>query len=273
MGELAIKILSRFSHEKRSGKIIQGFKNTAYIKTLDDELICLTSYDVRAPMNLNFKGDLDFRSLDYFDAEVIKRKNALYIKGTTFNIRSDRQFLRTKQFDIEKGFYERALFAAKTLSLFDLSGSLLDSRSPFFQDLTYLTKLLSNFVCNHNFVQVQGHLTSLIGLGNGFTPSGDDFLVGFLFCLNQLLICRCSSTTNFGIIGSTNWVSKKFIEYSQAGYVIEPLEKFVNSLFSESPEELILSTLTDLIKIGHSSGIDTTVGALFATALDQPKEF
>jgi hypothetical protein len=272
IGELSTKILGRFSNEKCAGRIIQPFKNTAYIKTHDDNLICLTSYGVRAPMYLNFKGDLDFSSLDYSDAEVIKIKDGLYIKGTTFNMSSGRYYLRKKQFDLKKGVYGRALFAAKTLSLFDLTGSILDSCSPFFINPSYLIKILSNFICTHNFVQIERHISSLIGLGNGFTPSGDDFLVGFLFCLNQLLLCRDLATTNFRITGNTNWISKKFIEYSQYGYVIEPLEKFVNSLFREK-EESIISALTDLVRIGHSSGIDTSVGVLLATSLNMGKEF
>ena len=271
IGELSLKILDRFSDGKYAGKIIQPFNNTAYIKTPDDDLICLTSYGVRGPMYLNFKGDLDFRTLDYSNADVIKIKDGLHIKDTVFDIRSGRHYLRKKQFNLEKGVYGRALFAAKTLSLFDLTGSILDSYSPFFIGISHIIKKLSNFICNHNFVPIEQYMSSLIGLGNGFTPSGDDFLVGFLFCLNQLLLCKGLSTTNFGITGNTNWISKKFIEYSQNGYVIEPIEKFVDSLFAEN-DESVISALTDLIRIGHSSGIDTGVGVLIATSLDTGKE-
>lgn len=271
MGELSLRILGRF-HEERVGKIVQGFKNTAYIKTIDDDLICLTSYHIRAPMNLNFKGELDFKSLDYNDAEVIITNDGLQIKDTRFIKSYNRVYLGTKQFDIKDGVQLRALFAARAISLFDLSGSLLDPQSPFFKDLSFLTKALSNFVCDHNFDKVQEYIPSLIGLGNGYTPSGDDFLVGFLFCLNQLLLSRGWPTMNIRIKGNTNWVSKRFIEYSQAGYVIEPIEKFVDSLFVQK-NEVIISALADLMRIGHSSGIDASVGVLFATALQGKKEF
>jgi hypothetical protein len=271
IGELSLKILGRF-HEERVGKIVQGFKNTAYIKTVDDELICLTSYHTRAPMNLNFKGELDFRSLDYDDAEVIITNDGLHIKDTGFIMSYNSVYLGKKQFDIKNGVCLRALFAARAISLFDLSGSLLDPQSPFFKDLSYLIKAVSNFVCDHNFDKVQEYLPSLIGLGNGFTPSGDDFIVGFLFCLNQSLLCRDWPTMNIRIKYNTNWVSKKFIEYSQAGYVIEPIEKFVDSLFAQK-DEVIISALADLMTIGHSSGIDASVGILFATALHGKKDF
>jgi hypothetical protein len=271
IGELSLKILGRF-HEARVGKIVQCFKNTAYIRTVDDELICLTSYPIRAPVNLNFKGELDFRNLDYIDAEVIITNDGLYIKDTRFIMSYKRVYLEKKRFDIKNGVDLRALFAARAISLFDLSGSLLDPQSPFFKDLSYLIKAVSNFVCDHNFDKVQEYIPSLIGLGNGFTPSGDDFLVGFLFCLNQSLLCRDLPTMNIRIKDNTNWVSKKFIEYSQAGYVIEPIEKFVDSVFAQK-DEVIISALADLLTIGHSTGIDASVGVLFATALHGKKEF
>jgi hypothetical protein len=77
---------------------------------------------------------------------------------------------------------------------------------------------------------------------------------------------------NIRIKGNTNWVSKKFIEYSQAGYVIEPIEKFVDSVFAQK-DEVIISALADLLTIGYSTGIDASVGVLFATALYWKKEF
>jgi hypothetical protein len=272
IGELSSKTLGRFFHEELAGKIVQGFKNTAYIKTLDNELICLTSYPIRAPMNLNFKGELDFRNVNYDDAEVIRRNDGLQIKDLRFIMSYNKGYLGKKKFEIKNGVHLRALFAAKALALLDLSGSLLDTQSPFFKDLSYSIKALSNFVCNHNLDKVQEHIPSLIGLGNGFTPSGDDFLVGFLFCLNQSLLCRGWPTMNVKLIGNTNWVSKKFLQYSQAGYVIEPVEKFVDSLFAQE-DEVVISALTDLMRIGHSSGIDTSVGVLFAIALDAGREF
>ncbi|PWU79701.1 MAG: hypothetical protein DLM72_16085 [Candidatus Nitrosopolaris wilkensis] len=166
IGELSSKTLGRFSHEERIGKIVQGFKNTAYIKTLDDELICLTSYPIRAPTNLNFEGELDFRNVDYNDAEVIRTKDGLQIKDTRFIMCYNKRYQGKKQFDTKNGVHLRALFAAKALSLLDLSGSLLDPQCPFFKDLSHSIKALSNFVCNHNFDKVQEYIPSLIGLGN-----------------------------------------------------------------------------------------------------------
>ena len=100
-------------------------------------------------------------------------------------------------------------------------------------------------------------------MGNGFTPSGDDFIVGFLFCLKRILLHTNHKGAKFVIIGNTNWASKKFIDYSQNGIVIEPLEMFVNFLLSGENETEF--PLMDLIQVGKSSGIDASIGAIIAT--------
>jgi predicted PP-loop superfamily ATPase len=108
-------------------------------------------------------------------------------------------------------------------------------------------------------------------LGNGFTPSGDDFIVGFLFCLNRILSSSNHKHGKFVIMGNTNWASKKFIDYSQNGIVIEPLEVFVNFLLSGENE--IKSSLMDLIQVGKSSGIDASIGAIIATVFVFDNDF
>ena len=64
-------------------------------------------------------------------------------------------------------------------------------------------------------------------------------------------------------MGNTNWASRKFIDYSQNGIVIEPLEVFVNYLLSGENEKKF--PLMDLVQVGKSSGIDASIGAIMAT--------
>ena len=58
-------------------------------------------------------------------------------------------------------------------------------------------------------------------------------------------------------------LAKKFIDYSQNGIVVEPLEMFVNFLLSGEYETKF--PLMDLIQVGKSSGIDASIGAIIAT--------
>jgi hypothetical protein len=269
IGQLSLGILRTFSDASKIGKVIHVFRDTVYLKTRNDHLICITSYNIRAPMYLNFKPDIDCVTLDGCkDAYAIKTKLGLSLKDIIFNIDSANLYCQKEESRIIKGSHQRALVAARTLSIFDLSKSLLDSQSRFFKRISCLLKEIAKSTYGHDLTELQKYLPYTIGLGNGFTPSMDDFLVGFLFCLNRLLICTKNPSKQFRIIGNTHWASKKFIEYAQMGYVIEPLENFVDSVFS-GDEKTVVYTLTELIKIGHSSGIDASIGALFAIMFDR----
>ena len=120
-------------------------------------------------------------------------------------------------------------------------------------------------------MKLSNQLSGIVGLGNGFTPSGDDFIVGFLFCLNRILLCTNHKDAKFVIMGNTNWASKKFIDYSQNDIVIEPLEMFVNFLLSGENETKF--PLMDLIQVGKSSGIDASIGAIIATVFVFDNDF
>lgn len=269
IGRLSLEILSTFSNGSKIGKVIHTFKTTLYLKTLNDHLTCITSYDIRAPMYLNFNSNTDCTTLDHCkDACALKTRYGLAIKNIAFNINGTSLYRQKEKFQIVKGLHQRALIAANALSIFDLSKSLLDSHCPFFERFSRSMKGITTCMSDHDLKGLQEYIPRILGLGSGFTPSMDDFLVGFLFCLNQLLICTKNLPREYSITGNTHWISKKFIEYAQMGYVIEPLEKFVDSLFS-GDEESVVYTLTELIKIGHSSGIDSSMGVLFAIIFDR----
>ena len=163
------------------------------------------------------------------------------------------------------------MFSVDEINLLDTLGSILDNHSPFFNELSCSIRSISESTQKHDLVKLSDRLSSIVGLGNGFTPSGDDFIVGFLFCLNRILLCSNDKSIKFVVMGNTNWASKKFIDYSQNGIVIEPLEVFVNFLLSGENE--IKSSLMDLIQVGKSSGIDASIGAIIATVFVFDNDF
>ena len=155
------------------------------------------------------------------------------------------------------------MFSVDEINLFDTAGSILDNNSLFFNELSDSIRIISESTQKHDLVKLSNQLSSIVGLGNGFTPSGDDFIVGFLFCLNKILLCSNHNNTKFVIKGNTNWASKKFIDYSQNDVVVEPLAMFVNFLLSGKNETKF--SLMDLVQVGKSSGIDSSIGAIIAT--------
>ena len=270
-GKSALNFIESYSEGETIGETVKVFENTVYLKTGHDDLICLTSKDVKAPMNLNLNTPVDFLKLDCISKKVIRTPTGLKLETIVFDTKNSKIYPITKNHEIKNGLQNRVLFSVDEINLLDTLGSILDNHSPFFNELSYSIRLISESTQKRDLMKLSNQLSGIVGLGNGFTPSGDDFIVGFLFCLNRILSSSNHKHGKFVIMGNTNWASKKFIDYSQNGIVIEPLEVFVNFLLSGENE--IKSSLMDLIQVGKSSGIDASIGAIIATVFVFDNDF
>jgi len=270
-GKSALNFIESYSEGETIGETVKVFENTVYLKTGHDDLICLTSKDVKAPMNLNLNTPVDFLKLDCISKKVIRTPTGLKLETIVFDTKNSKIYPITKNHEIKNGLQNRVLFSVDEINLLDTLGSILDNHSPFFNELSYSIRLISESMQKRDLMKLSNQLSGIVGLGNGFTPSGDDFIVGFLFCLNRILSSSNHKHGKFVIMGNTNWASKKFIDYSQNGIVIEPLEVFVNFLLSGENE--IKSSLMDLIQVGKSSGIDASIGAIIATVFVFDNDF
>jgi len=270
-GKSALNFIESYSEGETIGETVKVFENTVYLKTGHDDLICLTSKDVKAPMNLNLNTPVDFLRLDCVSKKVIRTPTGLKLETIVFDTKNSKIYPITKNHEIKDGLRNRVLFSVDEINLLDTLGSILDNHSPFFNELSYSIRSISESTQKRDLMKLSNQLSGIVGLGNGFTPSGDDFIVGFLFCLNRILSSSNHKHGKFVIMGNTNWASKKFIDYSQNGIVIEPLEVFVNFLLSGENE--IKSSLMDLIQVGKSSGIDASIGAIIATVFVFDNDF
>ena len=270
-GKSALNFIESYSEGETIGETVKVFENTVYLKTRNDDLICLTSKDVKAPINLNLNSSVNFLKLGCISKKAIRTPTGLKLETIVFDTKNSKIYPVTKNHEIKDGLRDRILFSIDEINLFDTSGSILDKHSPFFNELSYSIMSISESTQKHDLMKLSNLLSGIVGLGNGFTPSGDDFIVGFLFCLNRILSSSNHKHGKFVIMGNTNWASKKFIDYSQNGIVIEPLEVFVNFLLSGENE--IKSSLMDLIQVGKSSGIDASIGAIIATVFVFDNDF
>lgn len=103
----------------------------------------------------------------------------------------------------------------------------------------------------------------LIGRGKGLTPSGDDLLVAY-----QAMLYACDQpaeklTAALSIPLSTTDVSKAYISASIKGYVNSLIYRLLTDLKSQD-QQLIEKDVKNVMKIGHSSGIDLCFGMLLA---------
>ena len=109
----------------------------------------------------------------------------------------------------------------------------------------------------------------IVGLGAGFTPSGDDVLGGFLLAYNSFVkaIGREPVLLESRLLEErTSWISAKLLDYMQHLIVDEQLDHVLGSVFNGNEGDLVM-TLETLLPRGHTSGIDITVGAILALSL------
>ena len=106
---------------------------------------------------------------------------------------------------------------------------------------------------------------ALVGLGEGLTPSGDDFLVGLLAVLHLtgFLPCRADSPVHAQFCAcvrlGTSQLSGEFLRCAFAGHFAEPLAMLVRALCAPEADTWLAHAAT-LATVGHSSGVDAMVG-------------
>jgi hypothetical protein len=122
-----------------------------------------------------------------------------------------------------------------------------------------------------NLPGVLTHASSLVGLGEGLTPSGDDFIGGLLFCILTLHSsyagpwkAKYSSSPEFfkTISSSTNLISGSFLKDNAEGFAIEPLHQFAIAFLTGQPLGQLRQSARELVQIGHSTGWDLLTGFL-----------
>lgn len=113
-------------------------------------------------------------------------------------------------------------------------------------------------------------LAQLAGLGPGLTPSGDDFIVGYLAALHA----RCPREARLrsfleGLIApvtrlaaAANAISRQFMLNALAGEFSESLAQVVLAIAGRD-QLWLQETAARLVRVGHSSGADSLVGLLF----------
>jgi hypothetical protein len=114
----------------------------------------------------------------------------------------------------------------------------------------------------------------LVGLGQGLTPAGDDFLCGFLVaghCRRSAGLARTRLLTSFGeavreFLGQTTDISASFLRDALAGRVSGPLAALAEAC-SGAPGSDLGGALSRLAAIGHSSGLDAATGFFYGATV------
>ena len=112
----------------------------------------------------------------------------------------------------------------------------------------------------------------LIGMGPGLTPSGDDFLCGFLGTLSLVSpflgdqrkdIDDLSRMVISSINGRTNPISHEYLKHYARGKPSGSTSRMIQSLL-DGTESSLVESIKNVCRVGHSSGTDIALGVLTA---------
>jgi len=123
-------------------------------------------------------------------------------------------------------------------------------------------------------IGIDRSVTGLVGLGPGLTPSGDDFLTGFLaslifgargFPLRFSFPIGSLRESVLRARASTTLVSQEFLLHAVEGDVAGPVNDLIAALFDGSPQ---LRPLThEVVDMGETSGCDIALGVIVGASL------
>jgi Protein of unknown function (DUF2877) len=161
---------------------------------------------------------------------------------------------------------EALVMARHTLRSYGHTGGC--DRLPGIQTLVTATKrALTDGTCG----QLLEAARRLVGLGPGLTPSGDDFLVGYLRGLwllsrDKAGICAILDRLRDALLPTldtqTTRVGAEFMRYALDGAFAEILDQAAEALVTPTQLQSVQSTMRTLLAQGQTSGTDTTRGLL-----------
>lgn len=132
----------------------------------------------------------------------------------------------------------------------------------------------------HDFHLLPEIAMSLVGLGEGLTPCGDDFVGGLLFCLHLLWQAypeTLDSAWNYSTFiveckPRTNLISFTLLKDHAYGHALEPLHRFAHALYEGQPIDYILPFAEEIIQVGHSTDWDMLAGFLLGMTVISPRK-
>lgn len=124
--------------------------------------------------------------------------------------------------------------------------------------------------CNANdYPRILRTAENLIGLGEGLTPSGDDFIGGLLFSSFTLqeIYTQYQGFTQSDVDyildnsrNRTNLISNTMLKDLAAGHASDTLHRFINAIVTDKHLESTYSFGLELVRIGHTTGWDLLTG-------------
>ena len=282
IGSEVLKWLTLLRRHRVVGYVHNVFKSTINIILLNEELVSVTTKNIKSPIHVGIESDetLNFtniilpRSKVLYDwvgnrlmiSNIVLTLNGAEVYNNTYDEVIANLNIKERIEMLTPTIYER------TVRSFIGIASIIYLRDKEV-DKTILNGLKTlEIKCSSEAIQeFLFYIISHLGLGRGFTPSMDDYLLGVLSTLRILskyvgLEVDLKSCNEYLVnnINRTTLVSGKTLMYSLRGVIPSYLEDLIVSLVKTGN---VSDKLFDILSIGHNSGFYIGLGFLTALAL------
>ncbi len=273
------------------GEVVNVFRRTINIKDTNNMLLSITALNYSSPIYVNIDyGDYNqnwsvnlqehvrpyervFFSKPYIIIGKLRiRTKLLREKIVTPHICSicgliNSTSIKQEFKDFLMNLYKRINFL---INIIDKPNNILElvEKMNMEKKIFDIVREIKRYVIERNYVPTR-KIYSILGLGYGVTPSSDDFLSGLLGAINVYLTCNNIEPLILNknlILEKTNWVSGFLLYYNHFGLFNNILEGFLESIFRMKYVDS-LNLFLSLLSIGHTSGLDMTLGVLAALAV------
>ena len=274
-GELALEAIDY----PNQGYVAALFEHSFYIKVFGKWACIGTSSLPFGPLNLqtNAPNNINWQASGFEIGDPVKiSATHIHIKNHYMFSYRDAELWRPEPIsNLDKTAIQAGLNAlkkqAQDMAPSDGLASLIFANNKLDARLSAASQAINEI---DNFFRDQGThtnsilkpVTSLIGLGPGLTPSGDDFLGGIMIMLRLLKqnnkIKRLAGAIEIAA-SATNEISQAHLKAAAQGLGAEPLHATISDIIlNRSPE--LRASLQRLSTIGHCSGWDALAGAVIA---------
>jgi hypothetical protein len=229
------------------------------------QVILISSRDLYRLLSIDIApGELiDIYSLiDFNDAQVINTQIPVQIKKLDINSMSNKLKICEECF-------------VKYGKISEFAASVLGKDNIYKKYVLKAMNSLKRAYFNKNKNEMTSSLCEFIGLGQGLTPSGDDFICGFItvlfYCPSiAVLDSNWTRDTGFKVIeyafNKTTLVSYNMLRACLRGEVPEHMQNLMNCILTAEDENL-LPSINKILQIGSTSGSDLFLGVLYGLHL------
>lgn len=266
--------------QHRAGRVHSVFDKAVNIATAGGTLIALTVHNAPdAPASIRI--DLDtFAGLSLCPGDRVVADADLLQAGDHLIV--DLAAAAAWQPRVTPGpvVPERVRRAETALAALRVAGGAVRGEGPFAAAIADRVESALNVigaaVAARDTTAVRAAAATLVGLGVGLTPTGDDVLTGLAFAAWHLggpLGLVPSAVTEAAATGTTHDLSLAMLRHACRGRAAQPLVTLLSMLRDDGEPEPgdadIDSAVAAIIGIGHTSGTDQACGLIAAVHISE----